>query len=397
MKILTLSTYPVKVPEHGGQHRVHNIVDAFKKAGHTVQSCGVLGSPNYPQEEGFVPFPGVDILRRYLPEPAVMEDWAISQLFRNDENFFKKLSDLIDGIPDVIHCEQPWLFGFALKYIQKKPKKNIKIIYGSANVECDLKFGIVKSWMGLDKAELYRPLVLDCEKEAILSSDLVVCVSEYDAKWVEQFNPSCEIVVAANGVVDRLVVLEDILCANRMTGGRKFALFCASAHLPNIEGFFDIFGDGAGCFPPNSHLVVAGSAGHGIFHNPQFVSCAGLSRPYMDAGIVSESLLTGLIKTAHTIILPITQGGGTNLKTAEALWSGKHVVATSKAMRGFEKFIGSPGVSVVDQPSLFLKEVCKSMLDRPHSIGIEERVRRREVLWDLTLEPLTKSVGKLGG
>jgi hypothetical protein len=32
--------------------------------------------------------------------------------------------------------------------------------------------------------------------------------------------------------------------------------------------------------------------------------------------------LEGLLDGAQCIVLPLTQGGGTNLKTAEALWSG---------------------------------------------------------------------------
>lgn len=396
MKILTLSTYPIKTPEHGGQHRMRNIVDAFVKAGHSVQSCGVLGSPSYPHEKGFVPFPGVEQLKRFLPDPTLMEDWAIGRLFRTEERFFGQLSGLIDGVPDVIHCEQPWLFGFALKYAQANSrKKKIKIIYGSANVECDLKFSIVKNWMGKDIAELYKPLIFECEKEAILASDMVACVSEHDAAWTSRFNPAgC--FIAANGVVDRRAAIEDVRSANQLTGGRKFALFCASAHPPNMVGFFDIFKNGAGCFPPNSRLVTAGSVGHAVLNSPQFSQCAGLGPVFLDAGRVSESLLTGLIKTAHVVILPITQGGGTNLKAAEAIWSGKHVVATSKAMRGFEEFSNSPGIRVADNPSQFLQAICDAMQARPHSIGRDDCIKRASVLWDSTLEPLLKAVSRLG-
>ena len=57
MRILTLSTYPIAVPRHGGQQRLNHIVRRYRAAGHQTQAVGVLGGGHYDAEEGFLPFP----------------------------------------------------------------------------------------------------------------------------------------------------------------------------------------------------------------------------------------------------------------------------------------------------------------------------------------------------
>jgi hypothetical protein len=53
---------------------------------------------------------------------------------------------------------------------------------------------------------------------------------------------------------------------------------------------------------------------------------------------VSEKTLSALIEEASCVLLPMTSGGGSNLKTAEAMLAGKRVVATPIALRGFDEF-----------------------------------------------------------
>lgn len=396
MHVLILSTYPAENAAHGGQHRLKNIIASMEAAGHTVQSCGVLGSTGYPAAKGFVPFPGHTPLARYIRNPMLMEDWAISQLFSDDAKYFAQLARMIDTKPDVIFCEQPWLFGFARKWIaQKGGKARIKLVYGSQNIEYRLKRDIVETYYGEDVAEECAKLVRAAEVEAAAAADLIVAVSQHDADWLakEGFGKA---IVAANGVVDRRARLDDVNASNALTGGAKFALYCASAHPPNMKGFFDIFGNGAGCFPPGTRLVVAGSAGHSIMQDEKFHRTAGLASVYIDAGIVSEEQLTGLLATAHTIILPITQGGGTNLKAAEAIWAGSHVVATAKAMRGFEPFMKARGITVADEPPAFLAAIRDAFAAQPVQLAPLDRKARSSVLWSASLKPLVDAINGLG-
>jgi Glycosyl transferases group 1 len=387
MNILTLSTYPIDNPLHGGQHRLFNIVQAYRDAGHTVQAAGVLGSDQYPTSSGFVPYPGTAPLTKYIANPFLMDDWAIGELFSSDAHYFKSLVDAITMVPDLIHVEQPWLFKFATRFAKQYPNKKIKLIYGSQNIEHDMKFDIVKTYMGVDAAHAAQDKVLRCETAAIALADGICCVSQNDLDWTK-LKTKMPCVLGYNGVKNRKTTDEGVVEANAITGHKKFAVYCASAHPPNINGFFEMFGGGVGCIAPDELIVIAGGAGSHILSDARFAKTAGLSKACITAGTVSESCLQGLLDTAHTNILPITHGGGTNLKTAEALWSGKHIVATTIALRGFESFSKSKGVAVADKPSKFLAALRFAMSQPPNILSVEEHAQRKSVLWSEALKPL---------
>ena len=262
-----------------------------------------------------------------------MEDWAISQWAVKDAAAYRSLSRLINKRTDAIVCEQPWLFAFAKKFRADARRPKIRLVYGSQNVESELKRQIIEAYYGPSYAAECEALVLEAEMDAISSAELISTVSEADARWTKP-HTGVPIVVAPNGVSPNRASIHDVLEANPIAGHRKFALYVASGHPPNVFGFYDLFGDGVGCIAPDERLVVAGGAGQSIRNDEKFAKVAGLGRCFIDAGMVSDAQLRGLLQSAHCIFLPMTSGGGTNLKTAEALWSGRPVIATALAMRG---------------------------------------------------------------
>lgn len=394
MKILTLSTYPFATPRHGGQHRLYNIVAAYKAAGHETRSVGVLGSVAYPSEEGFVACPPASELARYIENPLFMEDWAIGQLAAKDDVFFAALRSQIREIPDLIHVEQPWMFEFARRYSNENSRNSVKILYGSANIEHMLKSKILENYFDKRHSERCAQLVFECELAAARGADFVCATSAHDADWLQQHG-AYEVVIAPNGVRDRVTTDAGISQANLITGHRKFVLYCASAHPPNIVGFFKLFGRGVGCLSPDERLVVAGSAGPNIRTDERFDRIPALAKHYVSVGEVSEECLQGLLHISHAIVLPITQGGGTNLKTAEALWAGRHMVATPIAMRGFEHHVESFGVTVCEEPIAFRHAVRAAMASTPLELTPEDKLLRRSLLWQSTLVPLTDSISNL--
>lgn len=394
MNILVLTTFPVDEPMHGGQHRVYNICRLLRDAGHSVESIGVQGSDAYPPSRGFVGFPGVDELARFISNPFLMEDWAIGELFTSDEGFYQSLAEKIECVPDLIYIEHPWLFQFAKRWRERTARADVKLVYGSANIEHELKYGIVKSYLGRAAAESARERVLECEIAALKDADIAVCVSENDARFCAK-HTSAPVLLAPNGVRDSPATLDGISESNRITAHHKFALYCASGHPPNITGFFDMFGEGVGCLSPVERLVVAGGAGQSIRSDPRFAKVPGLARVYVDAGLVSDQCLQGLLRTAHTVLLPVTFGGGTNLKTAEALWSGRHVVATRTAMRGFEQFQTASGVEVQADSRDFRAAVRRSMASLPLRLTAAEQDLRRPVLWEETLKTLIQYISTI--
>lgn len=393
-KILTISTYPFDEPAHGGQHRLANIVKRFRETGHDVQAIGVLGSEAYPPQIHFEPFPGAQALASVVKNPFLMEDYAIGKLFAKKQSFYEALARHVEGVPDAIHVEQPWMFEFAQLLISRSRWKKTRLIYGSANIEAPLKHDILSMYLDADAAKTGAALVQEVELSAVRNANSVVAVSESDGDWALA-NGAKRMLVARNGVVEREVDENGIREANLHSGVRKFALYCASAHPPNMTGFYHYFGRGSGCLAPSDRIVIAGGAGPHIVNDPKFPATGGLTRTCVSAGLVSEDCLAGLLDTAHVIILPLEHGGGTNLKTAEALWAGKHIVATPMAFRGFEHFADSEGVRIAGQPKEFLTALREAMAAPPLILSEAEQERRRSVLWESTLRELPEHVSSL--
>lgn len=394
MNILILCTYPIANPQHGGQLRVRHIADAYKSAGHQVQVVGVLGSSSYEQEAGFLRHPSQEQLSRFISNTFLMEDFALGQLFQQDEQCRRHLTSLIQTQPDIIHIEQPWLFGFATQYAAKL-KNRPQLIYGSQNIEWRLKRDIISSYQGAAEAKHCADLIHGVELQAVTQADAIVCVSQADASWLAR-NTDRPIILAPNGVKAWQSTAAGQHEANAISRGYRYALYCASAHPPNMAGFFELLSGGFGSLKPDEKLVIAGGASYAIAGDPRVHQSAKLAERTTTAGMVSQSCLEGLLDQASCIVLPITQGGGTNLKTAEALWSGKHIVATTVAMRGFERFIHAPGVHIADDPASFKQALRSAMSSAPIKLSQEDLSARQSVLWENCLAPLISAMDRPG-
>ena len=55
--------------------------------------------------------------------------------------------------------------------------------------------------------------------------------------------------------------------------------------------------------------------------------------------------------------MPIWEGGGSNLKTAQALVSGKYILSTNYAFRGYEEFASTESLLLTDDAKSFVKEM----------------------------------------
>ncbi|MDR3463863.1 MAG: glycosyltransferase family 4 protein, partial [Beijerinckiaceae bacterium] len=118
-------------------------------------------------------------------------------------------------------------------------------------------------------------------------------------------------------------------------------LFVGSNHLPNIKGLRWFLDE---VFLPNlakhrKTLVVAGSVTDGG---------EWPTSPYIVyLGRVGD--LAPLYAATRIVLLPILEGGGSSVKTAEALVHGVPIVATSSALRGIDQAAWQ-GVVVADDP-----------------------------------------------
>jgi hypothetical protein len=89
--------------------------------------------------------------------------------------------------------------------------------------------------------------------------------------------------------------------------------------------------------------------------------------------------------------LPITIGEGSNLKTAEALESGRPIVGTSKAFRGFESALTLPHVTVADSPIDFRRAV-RAVMNKPRYKNGTPHEIRSLFYWDNTLSNIPLAI-----
>jgi glycosyltransferase involved in cell wall biosynthesis len=105
-------------------------------------------------------------------------------------------------------------------------------------------------------------------------------------------------------------------------------------------------------------------------------------------GVVGEERLQRYIRETDVVVLPIRSGGGSNLKTAEALYARKKIVATSFSFRGFEAFRHFPGVHVADNPDSFERAMLKAVQDSEVNYSWQQRKQLERLLWTNCLRPL---------
>ena len=384
LKILFISSFPFDKPIHGGQIRLANIVNTYIKQKYTVSAIGV--SYNYPSMPGFISDIDYTHIEKYSKGIVAIEDWALGQVFQNEKTYYEKLKSKITKKPDIIFVELPWLFGFAERFVNEIDKK-IPIIYGSENIETSLKKNILTDYYKVQDSSEFLSYIKSTEENAITKSNGIICVSKSDYDYISGISNK-PLFLAPNGVSEKETTDDYLQMVDDISKKQPFVFFCGSAHPPNAQGFFEMFSVGMGCLNHNMKLIIAGGVKSLILKNPLYKSIAKLEERTKLLGVVDEGLIAALTKKAHCIILPITSGGGTNLKTAEALWSGKYIVATKIAMRGFEQFINSPGVFVCDSPSSFKRAIRQVMEAPPLVLSDIEKNKRRIVLWDSCLDGL---------
>jgi len=390
-KILVLTTYPIENPIHGGQFRVLNIVKKYRDAAMDVQVCGILGSEQYCVTDDFLNYPAIEISNSKLERTFLLEDLSIALICGSNDNIYKRLKERIKFEPDVIQIEHPWLLYFAQRYAHELNNKP-ELIYSSHNIESNLKFDILKNYIPIGDAERYANQIKLIEIEAIRAADKVICVSESDADWIKNIDNTAQVLVAPNGVSQLTPTQQGKSEAQKVTKGLKYALYCGSAHPPNIEGFFHFTSGGFGSLKPDERLVLVGGVGYAIASDERVHKSAKLAEKVDVAGFVSPECLASFLADAHCLLLPLSHGGGTNLKTAEALWSGKYILASTTAMRGFEDYIGSPGVFIADSPEDFKRTLREIMLLPELNLDQREMSMRKLVLWDNCLRSVSDFV-----
>jgi glycosyltransferase involved in cell wall biosynthesis len=395
IRLLSLSTYPVKTPRHGGQIRVSRILVTYKKAGFDAQHISVYDAEqSISVSRNDIPYPPMSPYRLFKGRAVpFIADLTAGIYASKDERAYRKITRRIHWPLDVIEIEQPWLLPLALRLRDEPKGKDARLVYSSQNIEASLKKAILQNY-GIPEAEEISDLIWQLETDACRRADIAFAVTKEDCRILSDASDK-PIFLAANGI-DSWKAETIVLNKWRNKLPEKFTLFIGSAHPPNIRGFFECLGDSLAFIPPDMSIVVVGSVGLHLLRNSQSDRWSTINRSRMlTLGLLGDSDFSAVKDLAHVFILPITQAGGSNIKTAEALYSGKHVVGTTVSFRGYEEFLGLSGIYLADNPQEFRRRV-QDLLNTPlpHRNKADHALMER-LLWCNTLKEMPDRVRSL--
>ena len=135
----------------------------------------------------------------------------------------------------------------------------------------------------------------------------------------------------------------------------NYFVFVGSAHYPNASGFAEIFSKSLAFLPPDVSIVVIGGVSDILDYDYRYVQFKHLNDfKVIKMKDISDACLNSIILNCNAVLLPVTEGGGTNLKTAEALFSNRPVIGTDKSFIGYEDFKRSEGVYTANYPEEFI-------------------------------------------
>jgi hypothetical protein len=385
MKVVALGTYPIKFPIHGGQRRVTAFRNAYIERGYDYHYIALYDPGSY--KLGDVDPIDIPIEPTYssFPDVPFITDLETGRYFAFNNEAFQALASRITQIqPDFLVLEHPFLWPFAKRYLADS-RRPISVIYSSHNVEGRLKYDILRHTGAVRHAvaDRVKTAIDECEIELCRNSKVVIAVSEEDARfYAEEADCGDRVIVIRNGI-DYSPWIRASSEVSRIFDGPYF-IFVGSAYPPNIEGFDHfVLKNRLYFLPPRKSFAVCGGASDGVFQLNRYLGhLASYSERVHFFPKIDDNSLNVLKNTAHAFLLPIQTGGGSNLKTAEALVSGKWVISTSVALRSFEEYRNAPGVIIADTPAAF-GDAMVDVYHRPPLILSNDQIAyRRRVTWE---------------
>jgi glycosyltransferase involved in cell wall biosynthesis len=307
-----------------------------------------------------------------IPEWAKEDHQQLDDIFMMFKDYGTE--NHLEHIPDAIAFDHPWLWEEAKKL--KKLFPNAKLIHLSHNIEFLVKSELLEGLYQDAKISAIK-YVRELEEEIARECDLVLCVTELDKLWFQN-NGAQNVIAANNGTT---TTPQKVISPNR------YALVIGSGHPPNVEGSIKYLYDATEWMPENSRLIYVGSVCGAIRGNIGKEINPVRNTEVILLGVRSNEDLSKLIASASVILLPIPYGGGSNLKTAEAIASGRPVVGTTKSFRAFDNFASSRNTVIADEVDDF-KEACFNFVEE--KLPTVYRYGHENLLWKATLSPFRK-------
>ena len=404
MRVLQLVTYPLKSPRHGGQLRCAAIRERYRALGLEVTTVAVIHGTDYRPSE-LERFDLVAPADSPYFDPAFprMTDLQRGRYLAQDTQAWRAFRGLLDRLrPDVIQLEQPWLYPAVKRWFEERTFDDAsrpRLVYSSQNIEWRLKRDEVATDRAEDPAYVRELAAVEAlEREVVCAADLVVACTDEELAELRAMaaddGTSRAYVTAHNAIAPFRADPARIQSVRDRLGLGRYALFVGSAHPPNADGFWRMLAPSLAFLRPDERIVIAGGIGHLIRGNRTYAEWPGINEPRLAVcGEIERDDLVALLGGAAVVLLPITSGGGSNLKTAEAIYSGRPVLATPHALRGYGEAAHWPTITVADTAEGFRREL-RALLDGSTPVLPDDYERiRAEVTWARALEPLARAIG----
>jgi glycosyltransferase involved in cell wall biosynthesis len=399
-KILIIGSYPIVLPQHGGQKRVHAIVTEYKKHFPNVKYVAVFSRWANPASARS------DIPVSHRTDTIIMdsnkvEDIITGEAIFKEERVKQRLAKLLQSYrPDIIQLEQVYPY-LGLKPLLEELGLDPILIFDTHNLESTMKREMYEA-AGLAPS-ITKQLVerlTEVEKELSRRAGLTVAVSPADLDAYRRYDAK-HLVLARNGIYPSASSPAGVKAWQKWFAEKSIthsALYVASAHMPNWHSFLSVIGEGLGFLRPDNRILIAGGLSDFLTKRYKWPATPGSATFWCRAegcGVLPEDRLGALIAASDVMILPIASGGGSNLKTAEALLSGKPIVATSYAFRAYEKFMDLPTVTIADTPPEFRTAVSNALAAPTPGLSPGQRAELAEVTWPHVLQDLVQEVSAL--
>ena len=395
--VLLLSNYPYKIPRSGGQIRSKTICDRYVKEGYTCIPLVVREESNYvgesdPAQEVIFPDNSPYRLYKNIFVPFISE--YSSGIFAVESvDVMKAICRRIDQTIDVIHIEGPFLFKLGQKLKNEVLQmKDSKLVYSSQNIEYKLKADMLSctNISSVIKSTLIAD-IKSLELDAVKQADLVLAVSNEDKDFLEK-ESGRQVILGVNAAHKQEATSYSLELWRKKLPSKYF-VFVGSAHQPNVVGFFSMLEHTEGSLSEEIKIVIVGNVSVMFETSHQYVKNKSVDKQKLILlGMVTDEDLAAVLALAHAVLIPIISGGGTNLKTAEALLSGKYIVSTSKGFRGYEQYINvDRGVFIGNTPEEFQKNM-QVVWELP-SMDLSNRCGQ-DLTWDYALNDFFVEMNK---
>jgi len=380
-----LGPWAIARPLHGGQIRASSIVAAYRARGHQVLFMGIYDRGTTPMDEvGPDDVPIDHLAMGYIQRSGLPWEISLWDAFAHLPELFARFVDAVRRFrPEIVQFEEPYLWPVVRALREGGHLGSARIVHSSYNFETEYRSELAEIAGTVDRAVLDH--VHRQEAEIARESDIVFAVSDADASSFRRLGAS-RVVVARNGGRRPEPGANAQSALDAYMGGTRYALFVSSAHPPNAQGLLD-FAEAAPRSLPGL-LIVAGSVCRLLEPHRKRHPVIRAARML---GTLEQPVLEALLARATVVLLPKTRGGGSNLKTAEALLTGNAVVATTSAFTGFEPWLKEPGVMIGDDPAQFWTHVNEALMAPPGSFTRS----CDDLLWSACLKSMIDAVEHL--